>query len=131
MGKQLQLQLAEILKQIATTVSDVKDFSVAQLPDVAQQYIHYGFFTGILWIVIAIAILVICVIGIVASFYGIHKLDNRGDFDAIGFVMGCSLFLLFIILGSLISLHFAIQNLILNVTAPKVWLILELRKLIQ
>lgn len=128
MEKQLQLQLAEILKQIATSVSDVKDFSVAQLPDVAHQYIHYGFFAGILWVVIAIAILAIATIGIVATFYEMSKLsDSEGD-EFLGVSM---VFLIGICIGSLISLYSAIQNLILNVTAPKVWLILELRKLIQ
>lgn len=130
MEKQLQLQLAEILKQIATTVSVVKDFSVAQLPDVAQQYIHYGFFTGILWVVITIAILVIAVIGIGSIVHEMPEVDDVGPVvGEIAFF--CMLVLFFICIGSLISLYSAIQNLILNVTAPKVWLILELRKLIQ
>lgn len=42
MNDQLQAQLSQILAQIMVSVGEVKDFSVAQLPDIAQQYITYG-----------------------------------------------------------------------------------------
>ena len=46
MNDELQSQLAQILNQITTSISEAKDFSVSQLPDIAQQYITGSFILG-------------------------------------------------------------------------------------
>lgn len=42
MNEQLQNQLATILGQIASGVKAAGDFTLSQLPDVAQQFVVYG-----------------------------------------------------------------------------------------
>lgn len=53
MDDELQSQLPQILNQITTSVGEVKDFSVAQLPDIAQQYIFYGLWSSLFGVVAA------------------------------------------------------------------------------
>jgi hypothetical protein len=49
MNEQLQAQLSQVLAQIMVSVGEVKNFSVAQLPDIVQQYIQYGIYSSILY----------------------------------------------------------------------------------
>lgn len=47
METELQNQIASILAIISNSVQEVKDFTVSQLPDIAQQYITYGIWNGV------------------------------------------------------------------------------------
>lgn len=125
MNNELQKQLAQILGAIMTSVGEVKDFSVSQLPDIAQQYINYGIVSSAVWFVL-------CVIGAVVSVkvltFSVKKLNesynNEGyiPFSVFSFIgtVGFSI-------GSLVNLH----NLILVLTAPKVWFILQIKELVS
>lgn len=42
MNNELQSQLANILAAIQSTAAATSDFAMAQLPDIAQQYVMYG-----------------------------------------------------------------------------------------
>jgi hypothetical protein len=123
MNDQLQAQLAQILAQIMVSVGEVKDYSLTQLPDIAQQYITYGIWkTGI-----TSALLFILVI--VSTFvirFGI-KLCRQGELAGvlatmISFTVG---------LSSLIGFFHNLHSFILVMTAPKVWFIMEIKNLLS
>jgi hypothetical protein len=122
MNEQLQAQLAQVLSAIMTSVGEVKDFSVAQLPDIAQQYITYGIWVSSFWVVVsglATIISWVCVYRIFRK-YGLY--DDRN-----------AIVLPFIFIGifSIILVLDNLHNLILITTAPKVWFILEIKNLIN
>lgn len=123
MNDQLQAQISQIITQIMVSVGEVKDFSMSQLPDIAQQYITYGVWkTGITSVVLFIVI--------IATFFiaksGIKDL-NRGD--EIG--MFKTIFPIPVGLISVIDLIENIHSFILVMTAPKVWFLLEIKNIIN
>jgi len=123
MNDQLQAQLSQVLAQIMVSVGEVKDFSVSELPDIAQQYITYGIWkSGITSVILFVAI--IASVFVMKS--GIKDLKNNEEIGIpkvmfsgfFGVIFGC----------------FFIDNLhsfILVMTAPKVWFILEVKNLIS
>jgi hypothetical protein len=124
MNEQLQAQITQILSQIMVSVGEVKDFSVAQLPDIAQQYITYGLWANAFYAVFSGMVVIVCV----GLGWGIIKYANdEEDGDVfvgfpILFAMGFVSF--FILLDK-------IHNLIMVLTAPKVWFLLELKNLLS
>lgn len=120
MNDLIQAQAGEILKQISTAIQTTGDFAQKELPDIAQQYIVYGRFSGIMAVV---AFMIACV---VSGIFLFHSIKNRkeDDFQELLYVpLG---------FGFLISLSLAYnsgQKLLLNIFAPKVWLILEIKNL--
>lgn len=123
MNDQLQAQISQIIAQIMVSVGEVKDFSMSQLPDIAQQYITYGVWkTGITSVVLFIVI--------IATFFiaksGIKDL-NHGD--EIG--MFKTIFPIPVGLISVIGLIENIHSFILVMTAPKVWFLLEIKNIIN
>ena len=122
MNEQLQAQLAQVLSAIMTSVGEVKDFSVAQLPDIAQQYITYGIWVSSFWVVVS-------GLAAIISWVCVYKICNKYGFcDDRGVIA-----LPFISIGvvSIIPLLNNLHNLILVTTAPKVWFILEIKNLIN
>ena len=123
MNDQLQAQLSQVLAQIMVSVGEVKDFSVSNLPDIAQQYITYGIWkTGITSVILFIVSILL--IFIVKS--GVKDLRNN---EEIGFPK-----VMFSAFGAVLSMCFFIDNLhsfILVMTAPKVWFILEVKNILS
>jgi hypothetical protein len=123
MDDQLQAQLAQIFVQIMISVGEVKDFSLAELPDIAQQYINYGIWkTGITSALLSILV-------IVSAFiirFGI-KLCRNGEEAGIPTTMISFAVGLFSLVGFISNLH----SFILVMTAPKVWFILEIKNLLS
>jgi len=125
MNEQLQAQLSQVLAQIMVSVGEVKDFSVAQLPDIVQQYIQYGIYSSIFYSAIAFLVFILCVIGS----YKVYKyIVRKGEDDGNSF-----LFIPLISVGFISILEFFdnIHSLILVLTAPKVWFILEIKKILS
>jgi hypothetical protein len=123
MNEELQKQLAQVISSIVTSVGEVKDFSVAQLPDIAQQYINYGIVSSAAWVVLCAIIAVISIKFLTLSF---KKLNEPYDNDAYIPVAVSSFF------GTVFSTIFFFVNLhdlILVLTAPKVWFILQIKEL--
>ena len=123
MNDQLQAQLAQIFAQIMTSVGEVKDFSLAELPDIAQQYINYGIWkTGIT----SALLLVLLIVSAFIITFGIKLCRNSEEagipITMISFSVG-----LFSLIGFITSLH----SFILAMTAPKVWFILEIKNLLS
>ena len=123
MNDQLQAQISQIIAQIMVSVGEVKDFSMSQLPDIAQQYITYGVWkTGIISVILFIVI--------IAMFFvaksGIEDL-NRGD--DIGMLK--TIFPIPVGAISVIGLIENIHSFILVMTAPKVWFLLEIKNIIN
>jgi hypothetical protein len=124
MNDQLQAQITEILAQIMVAVAEVKDFSVQQLPDVAQQYINYGMWSTVFYITFNFLTIIVCVgMGLSIIRFSIKK--NDGDI-----AMFC-MFPAAAIIVSIIALLTNIHTLIMINTAPKVWFLLELKKLLS
>jgi len=122
MNDLVQAQAGEILKQISTAIQTTGDFAQKELPDIAQQYIVYGRFSGIMAVTIGVAFMIA---GIVVAFSIWRHSVKIQDFE----------FNIFLFLpGMLLFFAFAItvgnaQKLLLNIFAPKVWLILEIKNL--
>ncbi len=123
MNDQLQAQISQIIAQIMVSVGEVKDFSMSQLPDIAQQYITYGVWkTGITSVILFIAIIA----SIFVARSGIKDLNHNYE---IGIPKTMAS-----IFGGLLSMGFFIDNLhsfILVMTAPKVWFLLEIKNIIN
>ena len=124
MNDQLQAQVTTILKQFSDGISTVGDVAMKELPDIAQQYITYGFFKGILASIIATS----CMIACIYSMFLVPKVVERTGND--------EAYMLFLPAGMLTVLsatlaYTNVQNLLLNVFAPKLWLLLEIKNLIS
>jgi hypothetical protein len=123
MNDQLQAQLAQILAQIMVSVGEVKDFSVAQLPDIAQQYITYGIWnTGISSVILFFVVIASIFVGK----SGIKDLKNNYE-------VGIPKTMLSSVLGLFSAIGFIhnLNSFILVMTAPKVWFILEVKNLLS
>ena len=124
MKDQLQAQVTQILAAIMTSVGELKDFSLTELPDIAQQYITYGIwintFYAIAWGLIIVGLIVCC--------WGIVQWSKRQhDNDILIFLLFPVVFLIF----SGAALFENIHDLILIHNAPKVWFILEIKNLLS
>ena len=125
MNEELQKQLAQVISSIVTSVGEVKDFSVAQLPDIAQQYINYGIVSSAVWVVLCA---IIAVVSIKILIFSVKKINESYNNDAYIPVVVFSFF------GSFfptIFLFVNLHNLILVLTAPKVWFILQMKELLS
>jgi hypothetical protein len=118
----IKSQSAEILKQISTGIQATGDFAKTQLPDIAQQYILYGRISGILSVAIGVAFIIACLI----SVRMIHNYAKKIKDDE----MNMFILPIFLILGVAILVTFNMaQYLIMNIFAPKLWLILEIKNI--
>lgn len=127
MNDELQSQLSQILNQITTSVGEVKDFSVTQLPDIAQQYIRYGLWSHAFG-AIASGVALFVMVGLVLYFY---RGGSNADFwYKDDWFMSAAFFGMFSIIPLLFVID-EVRNLILITTAPKVWFILEIKNLIS
>ena len=124
MNEKLQAQITEILAQIMTSVGEVKDFSLSQLPDIAQQYITYGIWSTTFHLVFCVLTVIVCI----GLCYGVvrYSIKTRDD-DVQLFLMIPGVLGLFAFIGILNYTH----RLILVLTAPKVWFLLELKNLLS
>jgi ABC-type maltose transport system permease subunit len=124
MNDKLQAQITEILAQIMTSVGEVKDFSLSQLPDIAQQYITYGIWSTTFYLVFCVLTVIVCI----GLGYGIIRYSIKTEDDETApFVM----FPMFIGFIASIALLHNINQLILVLTAPKVWFLLEIKNLLS
>ena len=124
MNDQLQAQLSQILAQIMVSVGEVKDFSVAQLPDIAQQYITYGIWkVGIT----SVVLFVVVIASIFTLRSGFKNLRHNNDEVGIPLTMFSFVVALLSVIGFVNNLH----SFILVMTAPKVWFILEVKNLLS
>ena len=123
MQEELQGKLVEILTQIQSTVGQAKDFTLQQLPDIAQSYIYYGMAASVVWFLIGI--------GLCYLSYFLYKKTQEpkdswsDDTFAEGFVSAISG-----VIGVIVTVV-ALQNLLLVWFAPKVWLLKEIAVLLK
>ena len=124
MNEELQKQLAQVINSIVTSVGEVKDFSVAQLPDIAQQYINYGIVSSAALVVLCAIIAVVSIKFLTLSFKKVNEpYDNECYIPVTIFsFMGTALSTIFFFVN--------VHNLILVLTAPKVWFILQIKELL-
>jgi hypothetical protein len=122
MNEQVQSQISQILAQISMSVSEVKDFSIDQLPDIAQQYIQYATLSNTITMILAGAFFILGIIGI---YKGITIMSNDpyGEGDTLITIS------LFIGIPSFVSFIMATYSMVLIHTAPKVWFILKIKNL--
>ena len=117
MKQELQNKLVEILTSIQTATGKAADFAIAELPDIAQQYLTFSrMYESFLMIVLLGSFLIMAVFTA-----KIYKSDDR-ELTPIPFGFSCGLFIF-----SLAQ----IRDTLLVWVAPKVWLITELAKLIK
>jgi hypothetical protein len=115
--------LVEILTQIQSTVGQAKDFTLQQLPDIAQSYIYYGMVSSVVWFLIGLGL---CYLSYV--FYKKTKGPKEDWYDdkiAEWVVSALSGFF-----GASIT-FVALENLLLVWFAPKVWLLKEIASFLK
>jgi hypothetical protein len=123
MNEELQKQLAQVISSIATSVGEVKDFSVSQLPDIAQQYINYGIVSSATWVVLCVIIAAVSIKVLIFSFKKLNEPYVNEAYIPVSF---------FSFIGTALSTFFFFVNvhdLIMVLTAPKVWFILQIKEL--
>ena len=124
MNDELQSQVTTILKQFSDGISTVGDVAMKELPDIAQQYVTYGFVKGILGVTVSGAFLIAMICTAIWGLKELRKTDNDGYLALIIFPSMIALF-------AIIPLSLNVENLILNITAPKLWLLLEIKNIIS
>ena len=129
MNEQLQAQLAEILKQMLVAVNATKDFTIKELPDIAVQYVRYGFWSNLLGAVIS-GVFIIALIFYIKRLVGwtIENFDKEVSGAGIVGTMFLAAITVFTFCG---KFYPSVESLILNIAAPKVWLILEIKNLLS
>ena len=118
------ISITTILAQIAISIGELKDYSVDQLPDIAQQYITYGIWINSIYVGISLVFLIICSILVYKAFRNLGKWGEEYSFLCL--CLGCGIGT--ISMGTFFN---KLHDLILVTTAPKVWFILELKNLIS
>ena len=131
MNDELQSQLSQILNQITTSIGEAKDFSVSQLPDVAQQYITYGVRVHLFQAIISAVVFLLLLKFSLGLYRKSKETKNQGILSPSGdYFMGSFFVGLFSILP-FSNLMSHVHDLILIASAPKVWFILEIKNLIS
>lgn len=118
MKDELQSKLVEVLTSIQNASAQAADFTMEQLPDIAQSYVAFGLVSSIIW---AVA----CLVAFVAFWSLIIKGEEEGCHDGFLYVFG-GLFSLFPLVFGLLNL----QSAILAWYAPKVWLLKEIASMV-
>jgi hypothetical protein len=121
MNEKLQAQISQILAQIMVSVGEVKDFSMSQLPDIAQQYLTYGLWSTVFYTAICLVFLIVSAI----VWYKIWKYVPHDREEIISLMIPSATGMI-----SFITLFHNIHQLILILTAPKVWFLLEIKNIL-
>lgn len=117
MKEELQGKLLEILTSIQTATGKAADFAMAELPDIAQQYIAYGRVFETVWTVFFFTAM--CVFVALVIF-----LIKKDEHEA-AIIPGALFFVSAILfLGSL-------KDTVMVWFAPKVWLLKEIGNLLK
>lgn len=129
MNEQLQAQVTVILKQFSDGISTAGDVAMRELPDIAQQYVAYGFVKGILGVTIcgAFTILLLGIMCWAIKSVWSNANKNINECDYYPFIFIPIPFLLL----SFVALYANAESLILNITAPKIWLLLEIKNILS
>jgi len=129
METELQNQIAEILGLVISSVQEVKDFSVSQLPDIAQQYITYGIWNGVFSVVFVGVISIVLAIIAYRSFKHAEYIKKNVQYESGFEFMAITALIAFIELFLIQVLYAHISKLVFVFSAPKVWLLVELKNL--
>jgi hypothetical protein len=129
MKENLQEKLVEILTGIQSAVANGSDFVLTQLPEVAQQYIAFGrafAFVELAFVLVIFAsgLYFFIKLGLLSK-----KVDNYGDW-AVQKIVSTAGGAITTIVGGLATI-FSLKELLMVWFAPKVWLLIELARLIN
>lgn len=119
MNETLQGKLVEILTSVQTATKAAGDFTLTQLPDIAQSYIMYGRAVHTMWFLVGMTTLTLIVVNWKRIWDTINSSDHPGEF--IGLMFGT-------VIGGAMTL-INVSPMLLVWFAPKVWLLLELSRL--
>lgn len=117
MKEQLQDKLVEIITSIQAATGKAADFAMTELPDVAQQYIEFG---RVFEPLIAVCLFLLAVGFVFLTVQCFKHVDE-----------GPSIFPGTVVLVSAFLFLCQLKDAIMVWTAPKVWLLLELSRLIK
>jgi hypothetical protein len=120
MKEELQGRLVEILTSIQNSTGKAADFAMAELPDIAQQYLSFGRLFETFMLVILTVIIGLLVWGTVWIVKNANQIDKPAAIVPVIF-----LFIFFIFWCA------QLKDVLMVWLAPKVWLITELAKLIK
>lgn len=132
MEKELQSKLVEILTAIQTATGNAADFTMAQLPDIAQSYVAYGRAIAVIKLLFMVSVAVAA--GLYARWaytkpwyckWSTEK-DKRAESNWAAMIFGFSVCGLFSLFAAISATNGALVWL-----APKVWLLKELAQLVK
>lgn len=123
MNDQLQAQLSTILQSL----SNVGVEAYSKLPEVATQYIFYGYLRDIFYIVVNATLFIISVWSAVKLY---KKASSLGAWDRDGWVVMASLCAM-VSFSVLILMVNCSKDLILNIASPTVWFLTEVKYLLS
>ncbi len=139
MKEELQTKLVEILSAIQTTTGQAKDFTLAQLPDVAQSYVAYGRAMNT-------SVIVLCLLVVLACGWFAHhtkkqvnlaraefKKGNKGDYEYLFEIHGFPQYMVCGFASALAALV-STTNLgpfLMVWMAPKVWLLQQIASMVK
>ena len=132
MKEELQDKLVEILAAIQTTAGQAKDFTLAQLPDIAQSYVMYGRVKS----AVLVTLLLLIAAGLLAlavhayknpwniSEYSWDRDKKRSESNWMAMWLGGGLGI-FMIFAAFTTFNWLVWF------APKVWLLKEIANLLK
>lgn len=140
MKDELQSKLVEILTAMQTVAGQAKDFTLSQLPDIAQSYVVYGRVSNTTLTLALLALSLCCLWAIAVVLRRDSAKRKRFDagekFDGIDYRFQIDSFNLYFPSGLFAVVFFGLFAVTLKGTllvwlAPKVWLLKEIAGLIK
>jgi hypothetical protein len=125
MKEELQSKLVEILTAMQTVAGQAKDFTLEQLPDIAQSYVVYGRASSVISL-LAGCFLIWCAVLLGRKVYEAYKKDESHPIAILG-AFGMVAFSVVIFAWNL----FALKAAALVWFAPKVWLLKEIAGMLK
>ena len=120
MKDELQTKLVEIITSIQIGIGKAGDFAVEQLPDIVQQYILFGIVSNVSS---SLSLLAIAIFFGIAAYKAFKPNDTERQNLSMVFVICSLIATLFFVAG--------LEETILVLFAPKVWLIMEMAQMIK
>ena len=132
MNEQLQTKLLEIITNIQATTKTAGDFAMAQLPDIAMQYVMYGRVKTVaataFMLLVAAALFAVCRWAYAnpwnASVFDFDKGAKRSESNYLVMAVTSAL-------GGLLAIISVLSFDWMVWLAPKVWLLKQLASLVQ
>lgn len=111
----------ELLKQLIDIIQNTKDFTIEQMPLVANEIVRYGIVDGVIGIVFSICLILACLYTLNKK----YKVDSYGDES--GFVFFAKIVSIIFLIISVFMIFLGSSQIIKAKIAPRLFIIDELK----